>query len=424
MKRLYILFLFLVLFLVFSVPTYAQIRPGAITLSPIFGGYTFEGNQHLKTSPLYGIRGGYDFTKNIGAEILFNYVPSKYETMDDRRTNVYNYRAELLYYFMPDKQFVPFVAFGAGGTSIGYPGNESDKTRAVVGYGVGLKYFLFKNMALRGDVRHIVTDSVYNNLEYTFGVTFYFGGKEPVVAAAPQPPPPPPPPQIVDSDGDGVPDDLDKCPDTPKGFKVDKDGCCLDSDGDGVDDCLDKCPDTPKGFKVDKDGCCLDSDGDGVDDCLDKCPDTPKGAEVDKEGCPVVVVPKAAPAMTGKEKEIMEKGKVKLNVLFDTNKWNIKPKYHNELKEFADVMIKHPELKVVVIEGHTDNVGGAPYNMKLSQRRADSIKKYLVEKFGIDPNRLKAKGYGLTRPIASNKTAKGRQENRRVEAVVEYMVNQ
>jgi len=85
-------------------------------------------------------------------------------------------------------------------------------------------------------------------------------------------------------------------------------------------------------------------------------------------------------------------------------------------------MIKHPELKVVVIEGHTDSVGSAQYNMKLSQRRADSIRTYIIEKFKIEPDRLKAKGYGLTKPVASNKTAKGRQENRRVEAVVEYMV--
>jgi len=91
----------------------------------------------------------------------------------------------------------------------------------------------------------------------------------------------------LDSDGDGVPDYLDKCPNTPPGVKVDVFGCPLDSDGDGVPDYLDKCPNTPKGVKVDATGCPLDSDGDGVPDYLDKCPNTPKGVKVDSFGCPL-----------------------------------------------------------------------------------------------------------------------------------------
>ncbi|MDP4207326.1 MAG: thrombospondin type 3 repeat-containing protein [Bacteroidota bacterium] len=91
----------------------------------------------------------------------------------------------------------------------------------------------------------------------------------------------------MDSDGDGVPDSMDKCPNTPAGVKVDANGCPLDSDGDGVADYMDKCPNTPAGVKVDKNGCPLDSDGDGVADYLDKCPDTPAGVKVDKDGCPI-----------------------------------------------------------------------------------------------------------------------------------------
>ena len=91
----------------------------------------------------------------------------------------------------------------------------------------------------------------------------------------------------LDADGDGVPDYLDKCPDTPNGVKVDASGCPLDSDGDGVPDYLDKCPDTPMGVKVDLVGCPLDSDGDGVPDYLDKCPNTPAGVKVDLAGCPL-----------------------------------------------------------------------------------------------------------------------------------------
>ena len=91
----------------------------------------------------------------------------------------------------------------------------------------------------------------------------------------------------LDADGDGVPDYLDKCADTPQQAKVDADGCPLDTDGDGVADYLDKCSNTPKGVKVDANGCPIDSDGDGVADFKDKCPDTPKGVKVDKKGCPI-----------------------------------------------------------------------------------------------------------------------------------------
>jgi len=92
---------------------------------------------------------------------------------------------------------------------------------------------------------------------------------------------------IRDSDGDGVPDYLDKCPNTPKGVVIDEEGCPLDSDHDGVPDFRDKCPGTPKGAKVDKYGCAIDSDHDGVPDSFDKCPNTPFGVKVDKNGCPL-----------------------------------------------------------------------------------------------------------------------------------------
>ncbi len=119
----------------------------------------------------------------------------------------------------------------------------------------------------------------------------------------------------LDTDGDGVPDYLDKCPGTPKGVKVDAKGCPLDSDDDGVPDYLDKCPNTPKGAPVDKDGCPLDSDGDGVPDYLDKCPGTPRGVPVNKDGCPVEGI-----ELVGDE--WMVRGRV----LFDTNKATVKKK--------------------------------------------------------------------------------------------------
>jgi OOP family OmpA-OmpF porin len=104
-----------------------------------------------------------------------------------------------------------------------------------------------------------------------------------------------------------------------------------------------------------------------------------------------------------------------LNIQYDTDKAVIKPVYYKEVEKVADFMKKHPELKGV-IEGHTDNVAGADYNVKLSQRRAESVANMLVEEYGIDRSRLSATGYGLTRPLADNKTKEGRQKNRRTVA--------
>ena len=198
-----------------------------------------------------------------------------------------------------------------------------------------------------------------------------------------------------DGDSDGVADHLDKCPGTPKDVKVDAVGCPIDSDGDGVADYLDKCPNTPKGVKVDAVGCPLDSDGDGVPDYLDKCPDTPKGLVVDETGC----VP-AGFMVVGE-------------VLFDTNKWNIKPEGQAELDKGVAFLLKNPQLKVE-IQGHTDSTGAAAWNATLSQRRAESVMKYLVSK-GVPAAQLTAKGFGPANPVAPNDTKEGRAKNRRVD---------
>ena len=181
-------------------------------------------------------------------------------------------------------------------------------------------------------------------------------------------------------------------------------GAPLDTDKDGVPDYLDKCPGTPEGVQVDKDGCPLDSDKDGVPDYLDKCPGTPLGVKVDKDGCP-----------------LPEVVSITLKLEFDTAKSDIKAKFNNEIKQVADFMKQYPGTKAV-IQGHTDNVGSEASNIKLSQARANSVRTYLIEKFGIEKDRLTAVGYGPKKPIASNATSEGKQKNRRVEAVIETAV--
>lgn len=130
---------------------------------------------------------------------------------------------------------------------------------------------------------------------------------------------------------------------------------------------------------------------------------------------------KAPAAATEVEQKIIEKGRAKLLVEFDFNKAVVRPKYYKEIENLADVMKKYPDLNIVV-EGHTDNIGGKQYNEKLSQKRAEAIRDTMVKKFNIASTRVKAKGYGLSKPIATNSTKEGRQQNRRVEAAVEYMI--
>ena len=109
-----------------------------------------------------------------------------------------------------------------------------------------------------------------------------------------------------------------------------------------------------------------------------------------------------------------------LNVEFDTDKAVVKDKYRDEIKKVADFMKTYPKT-TAVIEGHTDNTNTAAYNQKLSEERANSVRQYLINNFGIKASRLTAVGYGLTKPIASNSTEEGKQKNRRVQAVIKAM---
>jgi len=182
-----------------------------------------------------------------------------------------------------------------------------------------------------------------------------------------------------------------------------------DTDGDGVIDTLDICPGTPRGVTVDKDGCPLDSDKDGVYDYLDKCPGTPIGTRVNKDGCPEVIVPAQKPAPAKICSPTV------LDIKFDTNKADIKPAFHNELKKVGDFLNEFPKARGT-IDGHTDNIGGKKYNEGLSKHRAESVTNYIIKNFGIGAGRISAKGYGFSKPVADNKTKAGRSKNRRIEA--------
>jgi outer membrane protein OmpA-like peptidoglycan-associated protein len=206
----------------------------------------------------------------------------------------------------------------------------------------------------------------------------------------------------VDSDGDVVPDFIDKCPGTPIGFPVDEKGCPLDSDKDGVLDPFDECPDTPFDVRVNDKGCPIDSDSDGVPDYLDKCPQTPLNVEIDEFGCPREQKPEI------EETSFILQGMT----TFEVGKSVLTDKAKAELKRLAEIMKKYQGSKWR-IEGHTDSQGSSEFNKKLSQERADAVKKYLIS-LGIKAENLIAEGMGENYPIADNKTEEGRQKNRRV----------
>lgn len=246
--------------------------------------------------------------------------------------------------------------------------------------------------------------------------------------------------KVLDTDGDGILDPVDKCPTEPEdkdGFQ-DEDGCPdPDNDGDHIPDVSDKCPNEPEdqdGYE-DQDGCpdddndkdglldrddkcpnepgpkendgCPDKDRDGdtVVDRLDKCPDEP--GPPDNDGCP-----KKFTLVEVKEDKI----EIKQKIFFATAKSTILARSFPLLDQVVEALKAYPKLRIR-IEGHTDIRGGHKYNMRLSDSRAASVRKYLVD-HGIASDRLESKGYGPDQPIANNRTAAGREQNRRVEFMI------
>jgi outer membrane protein OmpA-like peptidoglycan-associated protein len=248
---------------------------------------------------------------------------------------------------------------------------------------------------------------------------------------------PPPPP---DKDGDRIFDSRDACVDEPGEMSDDpkKNGCPPDTDGDGVYDAQDACKDVAGVASDDfaKHGCPPDGDDDGIADALDSCPDvkgvanetdpTRHGCPPDADGdeildsddaCPTVAGPKNVdPAKNGCPKARVEKGQIKITerIEFKTGSAAIMPSSTEILEAVQKILEEHPEITLLSIEGHTDNVGRAKYNQRLSQLRTESVVKWLVQ-HGIDRKRLTATGYGSSVPLEDNDTEEGREKNRRVE---------
>lgn len=238
-----------------------------------------------------------------------------------------------------------------------------------------------------------------------------------------------------DTDGDGVLDNVDRCPNNPG--SIDRAGCpYLDSDNDGIIDLVDDCPyeagtvesngcpnndfdrdgvlnrddECPnEAGPINNNGCPYeDMDGDGVLDIDDKCPTVP--GPVEHDGCPE---PKKA-ELNEKEEEAIRK--VFSNLRFETGSDVIAKSSYSSLDKLSQILLEKSKFRLLV-EGHTDNVGSLAFNKRLSQKRADSVKKLLLDK-GIADDRLVAIGYGPDKPVGDNTTPEGRSKNRRVEFTI------
>lgn len=315
--------------------------------------------------------------------------------------------------FRRSEYFSPYLLLGLSTFDIDPSGAGNDRSGAAYSAGAGFYLDPFKsNVSIRGEFRRRLetasADNMYDSL-FSLGLQIPFG---------------PATPKWVDTDGDGVEDGSDNCPNTPAGTKVDAWGCELDSDGDGVKDSKDQCPGTPRGVAVDANGCPNDSDGDGVSDDMDECPGTPAGEPVDAKGCELDddgdgVVNRldecpGTPAGTPVDRRGCEiKGDYVLEgVNFESNSDMLVAGASSVLDEVTETLLKYPEI-TFRIEGHTDSDGAAAYNEGLSTRRAQTVFDYLANE-GVAENRMSVQGFGESQPIADNTTAAGKAQNRRV----------
>src|SRR5450432_3414405 len=381
-----------------------------------------------KSSAVFGIRAALVLHPMFVIEGEALGMPSK-DNQLGKSLFIGAFRLHLRYNLVLGGPVTPFVLAGVGGTSVlssggdgSYRAIKSGDTDANFYVGLGARFALSNLVHLRLDGRLLAAPNTTNNgfspdWEVTAGIGVTLGGHEPA--------PPAPVVQLVkDTDGDGITDDLDKCPneagpkenggcpdkDTDGDGIVDRkdkcpdkagpperDGCPEeDRDHDGIVDSKDKCPDDPEdkdGFE-DADGCPdPDNDKDGIPDDKDKCPNEPetKNGYQDADGCPDEI-PAAIKKFTG----VIE------GINFKSGKASILNGSYAVLDRAVTVLKQYPDVRLE-ISGHTDSRGKADFNRDLSQRRADAVKLFFISQ-GVDSSRLTSIGYGSDRPIADNAT--------------------
>ena len=317
-------------------------------ITPMFSTAFAEHNTELpKAYSNAGLALGFNLSDSLFDQVELGFLRSiedvEYQSVANRDTGVTRVFTNLVKEYELNSAMSLYALAGVG-VEVFDDEYENNETGLFGNYGAGLKMNVYDNIAMKIDLRHAIeADHGDNTLLYNIGLGIPFGKVEkpaPVVEK--------PAPVVV------------------------------------------KAPVVKAPVAAPK-----DSDGDGVIDGLDKCPDTMRGAKVDTVGCMTLI---------------------NLNINFDTDKSNIKDSYNSRIAEFAKIMNSNPKLKAT-IEAHTDSVGSDKYNQKLSERRAASAVDAL-KALKVDSSRIKAVGYGESKPEASNATTEGRAQNRRVEAVM------
>ncbi len=330
-------------------------------VSGALGYQVYDNNRNIEDSENFGIGLGYVIDPTWTLEAWWQEAKTDVDgvSVDVDGTE---YRLDALYHMAKRGDWTPFIVAGIGDMTFD-PEGSSDVDETRLNLGVGVKRAITENLNFRGDFRAFNSiDEEMTDLGLQLGLTYALGKRSA--------------PKALDSDGDGVLDDTDACPNTPAGASINAVGCALDSDNDGVFDFQDKCPDTAPNLKVDDDGC---------------------------------------------PQKLTKNVEVELRINFDNNSAVVKPEYFAEIKRVADFMSQYGNTEVEV-QGHTDARASAAYNQKLSQRRADAVAQVLVSEHGVDAARVSAKGYGEEEPIASNDSIEGRAKNRRVVADISTQV--
>ncbi|HLO82729.1 MAG TPA: OmpA family protein [Chitinophagaceae bacterium] len=373
---------------------------------------------------------------SIQPEILYSQMGSKFsQTLTnpgyDGTTSIDYLSMPLLLKLTPGRRFAIFAGpqfdFMIGGKQ--YAENQpsvylEDKINGFDLAGTaGAEFWLTRNIGVYGRYIkgfHDITEGTYlpnneiKNNAWQFGLTLALRAKPKPIVVAPPPPPPP-----ADRDNDGIADPNDKCPDVPGLAKYQ--GCPIpDSDKDGINDEQDKCPQVPGLAKYQ--GCPIpDTDKDGINDEEDKCPQVPglaryqgcpipdadgDGINDEEDKCPTIAgIPEngGCPAINFKSE----------NIQFVSGSSTLTSGAKTELNKLVKILNQdYPDIKIA-IEGHTDNTGKAEKNQVLSEKRAESVKTYLVSK-KVAAERLSTSGFGADQPIADNATAAGKAKNRRV----------
>jgi OOP family OmpA-OmpF porin len=405
-----------------AAPGFAENRAGAITVSPYVGGYIFDHEQsyqNLETSPTYGIRAGYNFTENWGAEARFGYSNPDSRLPNGQDAQVLTYGIDALYHFNVTPEFVPFLAAGIGGMHHNFPGRQMGYyPEYAPNYGAGVKYFVTDNIALRGDVRHVILpDNGLNNLEYTAGATFQFGGTKPAVqqAVAVEEAAPvvvaekdtTPPTVSLTAPGEGATNgDIDR--QVSVAFSEAMDPATINGQTFTLQNGTTTVPGTVTNTsatsatfrssqRLEPGTQYTGRISTGTRDLAGNA--LPGDYVWNFKTQPVPETKVVTNVVTKTEKEVVVIYKFVMlgQSHFEFDKASLTMEGKEMLKKNVKTMEENPALRVQ-ISGHASAAGSDAYNQELSERRAATAKNYLVQEGGIAPERIETIGFGETRP--------------------------